>query len=263
MALIPLIKQRVQLAGQIQGQAAGLIKIDPEPLKKLALNLVQWQKDQIPFATALAITKTAQRVQKAEIEWMQSGFIGGAVPFTLKSLFLKRADKNNLAKGARVWFKDYASKGTPAGEYLKPQVQGGPRKAKPGEKAIRSRHKLQAGRFLVPGRFVPKDSFGNVRGVKATMQKVLANIRGGRDATTDTKKGRKTGYFIGVPRGRGGPSGIWERRNKKLRLWAVETGEPQYREKFDFFGISDKVVEQWYDYEFKQALGYALRTAKK
>jgi hypothetical protein len=91
----------------------------------------------------------------------------------------------------------------------------------------------------------------------------LANIRGGRDDKTDTKKGKPTAFFIGTPRGRKGPAGIWERRKKKLRLYAVETAEPKYQAKFDFFGISDNVVGKYYDIEFKNALGQALRTARK
>jgi hypothetical protein len=257
MALFDDLKSKVQ-----SGQGyAGMIKIDPASLKTLGDNMTKWQQDQIPFATALALTRTAQRVRAAEIEWMQSGFVGGAIPWTLKSLYLKRAEKNRLA--ARVWFIDYASKGTPAGEYLKPQVHGGGRAAKRGEKAIRSRHKLASGRFLVPGRYVPKDSYGNVKGARATMQKVLANIRGGRDDKTDTKKGKGTTFFLGIPKGRSSPAGVWERRKKKLRLYAVETAEPQYRDKFDFFGISERTVEKWYDKELTIAFNHAIKTARK
>jgi hypothetical protein len=247
MGLFDNLKTSVQ-AGQ---GYAGMIKIDPTALKTLGDNLTDWHKDQIPFATALALTRTAQRVKKAEIDWMQSGFEGGATPWTLKSLFLKGAKKND--QKARVWFKDRAAKGSPAGDYLKPQVFGGGRKAKGGEKAIRSRHKLAEGRFLVPGRLTSKDAFGNVRGARAAFKKILKGIEG-----DDTPK---KGFFIGTPAGRSGPSGVWERRSKKLRLYAVETGEPKYQDKFDFFGISDKVVGQYYNNEFKSALAIALKTA--
>lgn len=255
MGLFDNIKTSVQ-AGQ---GYAGMIKIDPATLKTLGENMTSWHKDQIPFATALALTRTAQRVKKAEIEWMAQGFEGGPIPWTLKSLYLKRAEKARLY--ARVWFIDYASNGTPAGEYLKPQIYGGGRKAKRGEKAIRSRHKLGNSRFLVPGRHVPVDAFGNVKGIKATMQRVLANIRGGRDDKNDTKKGKGTSFFMGKPKGRSGPIGVWERRKKKLRLYAVETAEPQYTGKFDFFGISEEIVGKYYDKEFTDALNHAIGTA--
>lgn len=241
---------------------SGFLKVDPKPFEALKKNLISWQNEQIPFATAVALTKTAQRVKEAEIAWMQGGIDRGATPWTLKSLYLKRAEKKKLEKGARVWFIDYASKGTPAGEYLKPQVHGGGREAKRGERAIRSRHKLANGRFLVPGRYVPLNAYGNVRGGPAAMQKVLANIRGGRDALTDTKKSGKTSFFQGVPKGRSGPVGIWERRGKKLRLYMVETAQPQYKAKFDFFGIANSTVAKYYDNEFTAALKQAMKTAR-
>jgi hypothetical protein len=250
-----------KLQGQIQGEAAGWLKVEPKSFEDLKKKLTEVQRDQIPFATALALTRTAARVKAAEIAWMQGGIDRGATPWTLRSLYLKRAEKKALGKGARVWFIDGADRGTPAGEYLKPQVHGGGREPKRGEKAIRSRHKLANGRFLVPGRYVPLNAYGNIKGGPATMQKILANIRGGRDALTDTKKG-KTSFFQGVPKGRSGPAGIWERRGKKLRLFFVETGQPQYKAKFDFFGIADNIVGKYYDYEFAQALSYAIRSAK-
>jgi len=231
-----------------------MIKIDPGPFNELKKKLDKVQRDQIPFATALALTKTAQRVKDAEIAWMQGGIEGNATPWTLKSLYLKSAKKNKLAEGARVWFKDNATSGTAAGDYLKPQVYGGKRDAKPGERAVRGRHAIGNGRFLVPGRMTPKNAYGNVSGAKAAIKKILTDLREGGD--------RKKGYFAGTPKGRTSPAGLWQRKGKKLRLYAIETGQPQYRAKFDFFGLANKTVAKFYDYEFAQALSHAMRTAK-
>ena len=247
MGLFDNIKTSVQ-AGQ---GYAGMIKIDPTALKTLGENMTSWHKDQIPFATALALTRTAQRVKKAEIDWMQNGIDGGATPWTLKSLYLKSAQKSNPQ--ARVWFKDKVAKGTAAGDYLKPQVFGGTRDAKPGEKAIRSRHKLAGGRYLIPGRLTAKDAHGNIRGARPAFKRIIASLESGGES--------KKGYFMGTPKGRKGPSGVWERRSKKLRLYAIETGEPQYTAKFDFFEISEQTVAKYYDKEFTDALNHAIKTA--
>ncbi|MBO3274118.1 hypothetical protein [Pseudomonas schmalbachii] len=241
------------------------LTIDPKPIKLLQKALANVNKDQIPFATALALTRLGQRVKAEEIAAMRQEF-DRPTPWTLKSLYLKAANKRT--QQARVWFIDYASKGTPAGKYLMPQVFGGQRRQKPGESAMTSRAKLPRNRYLVPGKKARRNQYGNLAG--SEIQKVLANIRGGRDAHTDTKSPGKASYFFGKPReGRGGdlrpnrPIAVWRRQGRKLWPYQVEVAQTNYQPRFDFFGIADEVIAKHYDQELAKALADAMRSAWK
>jgi hypothetical protein len=65
--------------------------------------LLDAQQRQMPFAVALALTRTAQDVKRAEQAEMR-GVFDRPTPFTLNSLFTKPATKQSLE--ARVWVKD-------------------------------------------------------------------------------------------------------------------------------------------------------------
>src|SRR5262245_39031822 len=114
-----------------------MIRLDVRSnIKQLTQGLTQVQREQVPFATALALTRTAQVMQAAQITEMQRVF-DRPTPFTLNALFVSPATKRRLE--ASVYFKDFAPKGTPAGKYLRPQIMGGGRNLKRMERLLQGK----------------------------------------------------------------------------------------------------------------------------
>jgi hypothetical protein len=135
-------------------------------LRQAEAFLIGLRKDQVPFATAYALTQTAKDAQKSIIESMQSVF-DRPKPYTLNGTFVKAATKRNLQ--AVVKLKDgYNSvtnndgvRGTPD-QYLRSQIKGGDRRPNAFERLLIYNGLLLPGYYAVPTNFAPKDAFGNV-----------------------------------------------------------------------------------------------------
>ena len=101
-------------------------------LKNAERYLQGLRKDQVPFATAYALTQTAKDSQQRIVDDMRRSF-DRPKPFTLNGTFVSPATKSRLE--ATVKLKDgYArgggensKRGTPD-KYLRAQVQGGARR---------------------------------------------------------------------------------------------------------------------------------------
>lgn len=135
-------------------------------LKQAERYLIGLRRDQVPFATAYALTQTAKQAQQAIIGEMKSVF-DRPKPYTLNGTYVKIATKRDLV--AVVKLKD-GQLGKAAGEskrgtadkYLAAQVEGGPRRPKAFEKLLISQGVMPPGYFAVPTKAAPKDSYGNV-----------------------------------------------------------------------------------------------------
>jgi hypothetical protein len=223
---------------------------------------------QIPFATALALTRSAQRIQQNEKTVMRSR-LDRPTPFTMNSLFVKSATKTRLE--ARVWFKDYAAKGSTAGQYLQPQVMGGQRRQKRFERALVARGYMKSSQYVVPAKSAPTDAYGNVpRSVYVKIlsalgafaqQGYLANATGSKRSKA---KGNADKYFYA---NLDGTEGIWERVRSAFGtgakpIFIFTESAPQYRARFPFFKIAETTHQAHYVEEFERALDYALKSAK-
>jgi hypothetical protein len=145
-------------------------------LAALTGTLTRAQKEQLPFAIALALTETGKDVKDAAVAEMTRVF-DRPTPFTLNSLFLKAATKQRLQ--AIVWFKDFAPKGTPAAEYLAPEIYGGGRRDKRSERLLQARGLMPRGWRLVPGVGLKLDQYGNIS--RADMVKILSALNAQND----------------------------------------------------------------------------------
>ena len=183
---------------------------------------------ELPFATAVALTKTAKAIQSAEQRAMKRQ-LDRPKPFTLKSMRIIPAKKSSLS--ATILFKDTATAGgAPAGRYLRPQVLGGSRRLKRFEKALIGMGAMRTNEFAVPGRRARLNSFGNVS--NALIKNVLTSIRS------------KGGQFF-VPSDRSTlPRGVYQRMaRKKLKLiFVFVTDDPDYRKRYDFVGVARKTA---------------------
>lgn len=89
-----------------------------------------------------------------------SNYIDRPVPYTINSMYLKKATGPNLE--ASVQWKDSSSNSISAGHYLQPEVFGGNRSQKKMERALQAKGLIPNGWVAVPTKDAPKDSYGNV-----------------------------------------------------------------------------------------------------
>lgn len=231
------------------------------------------QRKQVPFATALALNKTA-RVTRDRIRRDMPKYLDQPTAFTVRGVLSGGrghvATKRNLT--AEVWIRDEASKGTPPIKYLAPQIYGGGRKQKSSERQLKKRGKLDSG-YMVPARHL-RNARGNI--TKGKMTQILSAVQGftevgymanrtGRSARRN--KGKQKQHFV-AKRGnrRTGhlAPGIWERTaSGRIRPALIQIRAPYYRKRLPFFELADRYSRQVFPREFAVALNKALATAKR
>ncbi|RYJ63238.1 hypothetical protein [Pseudomonas songnenensis] len=241
-----------------------MISVTLKGAKQVADALAKYEK-QVPFATALALTRTAQ-IAKTELEKEMRSVFDRPTRWTLNSLRLFPAKKDKLE--ARVWMKNEADKSVPATRWLNPEIEGGPRQDKRSESRLRRKGILPAGKYIVPGKGAKLDSYGNM--TKGAITKALSGLQAFNDAgysanATGSKRSRAKGnakrYFV-MKRG-SMPIGIAERTSRnRMHILLAFTRKPTYSKRLDFYGIGDKVVKRHLAAEFEKAMTRAMRTAR-
>lgn len=241
-----------------------MIKVTLEGAKRVTEELAKAEK-QVTFATAVALTRTAQ-IAKREVEAEMPKVFDRPTRWTLNSLRLIPAKKDRLV--ARVEMKNEADKSAPATKWLNPEIEGGPRPAKGSERNLRQKGVLPAGKFIVPGKGAKLDRFGNM--TKGAITKALSGVGGfaeqGYSANaTNSRRSRAKGnakrYFV-MKRG-SMPIGIAERTSRgRMHILLAFTRQPTYSKRLDFYGIGDKVVKRHLKDEFEKAYAKAMRTAR-
>jgi hypothetical protein len=226
------------------------------------------REDQLPFAIASAVTKTAYAAKRA-LEVAMPFTFDRPTPYTLGSLFLSPATKGLPI--AKIWIKDDAGKGTPAAKYLLPEIAGGARNMKRFERRLQLMGLLPQGMFAVPGDAAPLDRFGNIAASK--IEEILsalgaAEIYSGYKANrTNASRARRRGraeYFVGSPGG--GPLGVYQRfafaHGSAVKPILIFVRAPVYRPRFDFQEIAAKVVRDQFPRQFSEAYQRAVATAR-
>lgn len=265
--------------------------IETEGLEKIVNKIEDLEKQQLPFATAKALNKTAEDIKNTEVKQMQSSF-DSPTPYTLNSLYIKYANKQD--QSATVGFKDksQAGKGNASTNFIYPQVKGGRRHLKRFESALRNIGVLPLGMFIVPGSACPLDAYGNIP--PSFIVQILSYFRafgeqGYRANITDKRKAalakgskRKSKVTMGhkyfVSSGKGSSSGLFGFHTQHLppgiykRISFVSASaikpimmfvkSPSYRERFPFYQIAQQVVDEKLSGNFDEAMKEAIRTAK-
>ena len=176
-------------------QAGGFGLNIKDDITKLSNRLSNYQRKQIPFATALALTRTAQGMRREQQRTMRRVF-DKPVPFTVGnserggSLAFQPANKKDPVPESRVFFTEFAGKGTPAYKYLTPQIFGGPRRQKRHEIALSN--KLGQKIYTSPGADAPLLRNGNISGGQYT--RILAAVEAlGESSSTERSRTRNRG----------------------------------------------------------------------
>jgi len=240
-----------------------MFRITTEGAAEIKRAMSEIEKRQLPFATALALTRTAALVKAAEVDAMRRVF-DRPTRFTLNSLFVRPAKKARLE--ARVWVKDYASKAEAPTRWLLPEVEGGERNRKRSEKLLGARGILSSGRFLMPGADMPLDGSGNIS--RGRIQQVLSGLGAQHDKaanSTDSRRsdGNRRRFFV-VGKG-ANALGIAERtgKGKGKFKWMLAFGKaPVYQDRFDFYGVADRTTRRHLPVEIGKALREAVMNAR-
>jgi hypothetical protein len=169
-------------------------------------------RKQVPFALKNTLNKLVEGTKQDVVTEMHSKF-DRPTPFTLNSLFIKYATKQNLT--ARVFVKDRELfKSKPFNEQLAHQFSGGVRIKKRLEFWFLRAGLISNGEYLVPGAGALLDSYGNMS--RGQIQKVLSQLRTGPDATayqSNSKRSRTKRIDVGYFWSHGGKlkRGVWAR----------------------------------------------------
>lgn len=218
------------------------------------------QRRQIPFATALALTRTAKQAEKALSDHLVRR-LESPSPYTKRSTFSTSATKTTLQ--AMVGIKDKKpAGGTAPAVLLKEHFSGGARGNKPMEKAIASMGLLPSGWRMVVGAGMPVDAYGNPR--RNAVRELIGALRSRMQVYKGKgKRAAAVGYFA-VPVGTQAhlSPGIYWRKGRAIRPMFLFVKQASYRKRFDLPTIARDVVAREFDSNFNAALGSALATAR-
>jgi hypothetical protein len=244
-------------AGQLAAQLRGLVA------------------SQVPVVTAKALTFVAQRAQAAVVARMAQAF-DRPTRYTLGALRLVPAKPQALS--ARVAVKDIApAGGTLPQDYLLPEVDAGPRKAKRFERALRYAGVLGPRGFAVLGSSMTTDAAGNLP--RGELQRVLAAARAGitqRAAKRGRgKSARQADYFVAglanramaggeLVRARGSSlqPGVYKRVGRGVLPVLIFTNSaPKYRQRLPFEQLARDVAEREMPAAFERAWRATIKAA--
>jgi hypothetical protein len=251
-------------------------------------------RDQVPYATMVALNKTAAIAQEDVRKEMRRVF-DRPTPWVLNSLRIKYAKKTSLE--ARVAFKDNDFYAIGANTMIDPHLVGGKRQFKAMEVRLRQLGALPDGWNAVPGGAADLDGYGNMsRGQISQLLNVLGAYQeaGYNKANHKTKdrlaKGTKRSYgfeycisygtygrknYGTKPGGRLGyfqssfnhlPAGVWKRVKtgfgSSLKPVLIFVKGSKYKARLAFSAIVQAAVDKNFPTEFNTAYQQAMATAK-
>jgi hypothetical protein len=236
----------------------------------------------VAYMAARAMTRSAQAAQTDLKQAMPRFIRGGPTPFTQNSTYVRFAKPTDLS--VEVGFKQFASKGTPAGRYLQPMAGGGGRRNKSSELQLQRKGLLRVGEYIVPADVTPLrlNSYGNLTG--GTYTQLLSRLGGfgeqgytanvSRAAASQAKR-RQRDYFLGQPGGlprgiqarvgprpKGNPGGIGRPVTSNLprgfHTVFYITGQPRYKATFPIRDLLSQGFERSWRVELQAAFAAEL-----
>jgi hypothetical protein len=188
------------------------------------------EREQLPFATALALTRTAQRVAQ-DLRDQIAQKLDRPTPYTLAGVFVSPAKKTDSSPIAVAGIKTNQS------QYLDPLFAGSGRDFKKFEIKLRS-----GTTQVVPSIYAKLNGFGNLN--KGLLLSAIADA-----------EGQQSKYFIGSPQDL--PRGLYERVGKAVKPLLIFIDEASYAKTLSL-DEALRLAEQVFDREFDKALAGAL-----
>ena len=226
-------------------------------------------REQIPFATALALTRTAQFVQRKIREEIPRVF-DRPTPFTLNSTYVQPATKQRLY--SMVLIREQVNGRVAPIRYLQPQIYGGTRGRKSFEQRLIAAGRMPPNTYVVPGRAAPLDRYGNISG--GQIQRILSDLQAQFDPTQNTpargargrRRNRGSFYFSTWPprpRVQHLKPGIYLRTPEGLKPIMMFVRRANYRRRLRYFEIADQTARMRFPIEFSLALRRAIETSRR
>ena len=160
-------------------------------------------REKMPFATVVALTRTAVKASALMQDHIRHKF-DRPTQYAIGAPRAVPAKKTTLSSA--VLLRDFG--GTPAGNYLGPEIIGGPRGQKRFEKALTYIGALPSGGFATPGAGAAMDQFGNQR--SGEIVKILSTL----------KAFGETGYHANRSKG-------WAKKTRVGQIFVVRAGSNQ------------------------------------
>lgn len=243
--------------------------------QQLIAKMSDLEKRQMPFATMLAINDAMFDVREGWKTDIQSVF-QAPVPLTINAVLYKKATKENLT--AEIFLRNEATKGTPPSRYLIENIKPeGGREEKPFEYLLRNAGVLGINEYVMPARGFPLDAHGNIPG--GILTRILSDLQAQRDKSANTTPqsrrrrerrrdiGKRAVYFYNREKRGNLPRGIYERTRTgfggSIRMvLAIVEGAPTYSQRFDAYGIAERIFNKQFPIRFRERLDFAVRTAR-
>lgn len=275
-----------------QGARESAIKIEVDADNVLDRQFTELERQNLPFAVMQACNALAYEIRD---QWKRTAARVFDRPrqITLNAVLYAKATKDRL--WADIFIRDEATGGTPPARYLLPQVEGGPRVAKPFERLLQARGAMPAGMFAVPGRGAQLDAHGNIR--PGQINQILSQMQARRDSLqneTETSRDRRrartkgsTKWLLGTRAknqqlaARTGPGndyfaltrrkgrllpGIYERISsgfgRGLRSVLIFVGATVYPARYDIYGMAQRTWNKLLPFYFNRELQKALESSK-
>jgi hypothetical protein len=223
-------------------------------------------KKQWPFATALALTKTAQAVKTDLSKEMGKAF-ENPTTYTLNSLKVERAEKATLVATVGVRGGD---QGKGAVRWLAPEIAGGGR-SHAIEAMLEPLGLPPAGMYAVPGNAAKTTGSGklDINWFRSLVSDITSQgISEARGIVTKRTKGtgkKRQGalqYVVLMTKWGKLLPGIYGRRGRGIFPFILFVRPPKYRAKYDFYGVATRTANARFPDEFKAAIAKALATAR-
>lgn len=248
----------------------------------------QIQLQELPFASSLALTRTAEYSRKQIIDEMRRQF-DRPKPSTLSErsgpIYIKTASKSKYPNDySEVRVKDQPlPKGVPPIVWLAHQIYGGTRAAKRSEDLLRNAGILPRGWYTVPGEGARMDRYGNMS--TGQIQQILSALQSARDSRQNTRyayqgitdrkgntesrnaKSQKK-YFLALPsslKTRHLAPGVWQRYGRKdwqVRPVLIFVRRVSYRRRIRFYDICQQSAQYRFKFELHVAMKRALSTRR-
>jgi hypothetical protein len=224
-----------------------------------ALAKIGAARDQVPFATALALTKTAQDVKAAAQGGMDTAF-ENVTRYTRNSLAITAATKAALTAYVGVRGGE-----TGAVKWLRPEIFGGQRQS--GIEVLLKQINLPPpGMYAVPGanakltsnKKVDINWLASLVGAIQIQGQSGITIRQGKGK--NARKGGAGQYFVLLQKWGKLPPGIYGKRGTAVFPYIIFVRQAVYKKRFDFYGIAASTARQQFPIQFTAALKRAMAT---
>lgn len=249
-------------------------------MQALISTLNNISRRQVPFASLLALNRTAFDIQGAEKRELKDSF-PTVTPYILGSVRVTKATKEKPA--SEVGIEDYST-GVDPRKVLRAEILGGQRRLKAFEVALRSVGVLPDDAYTVPGEGAELDIYGNLKSgqivqilqyFRTIKDELHVKGRGFRTNISDAgkarlRKGTKSRpgiyYFAGRPGNNSrSPEGIWKvfTATRKVVPILIFVRHALYEPAYDFADTAERTAREKFEDHFQTALAQALSTARR